>query len=164
MIGVDALERAAEWRPRAPTRALSSSECSLLPPILASGVDFSRVRIVKGWHTPLAAMARVTIVRGRRIFWAHAPGEARTLAERAHLAHELTHVWQHMALKRTGPELLAERRYRYVLAPGKPFVGYGYEQQAAIVEDYVRIVAGAGPRWTRAPAPIADYRALLGFS
>jgi len=161
MIGVSDFARAAEWRPDAPSRALAPSEQALLPPLLASGVAFDRVRIVMGWHSPVAAIARVTIVRGRRIFWAYAPPEAQTLSERAHLAHELTHVWQHMALKRTGPELLADRRYRYALLPGKPFVGYGYEQQAAIVEDYVRLVGGALARWARAPAPIEQYRALL---
>ena len=161
MIGVSDFARAAEWRPDAPTRALAPSEQSLLPPTLAAGVALNRVRIVMGWHSPVAAIGRVTIVRGRRIFWAYAPPEALSLAERAHLAHELTHVWQHMALKRTGPELLADRRYRYRLAPGKPFVGYGYEQQAAIVEDFVRVTNGAPPRWTSSAPSLSVYEQVI---
>ncbi len=143
-------------------RPLTDAEKGLLPPPLANAVDLSAVRIFRRWHTPLAAALKVTIVRGARIFWANAPAEAATLLARAHLAHELTHVWQYQALRRTGVELLASRRYRYRLDPARVFLSYGYEQQAAIVEDYVRLTGGGAARWARAQlAPVEAYKKLI---
>lgn len=146
---------------RAPERPLSLSERTLLPAALACAVDFDRVRILRAAHNPYAALMRITIVRGSRIFWPGAPDEAQALWQRAHLAHELVHVWQYQALRKTGIELLLDRRYRYELAPGKTFRAYGFEQQAAIVEDHVRIAGGAPPRWTRARHAATRYAALI---
>jgi hypothetical protein len=146
---------------RAPARALTEREHLLLPPPLAAGVDLSAVRIVPRAHNPYAALMRISVVRGARIFWPGAPAEAATTAERAHLAHELVHVWQYLALQRTGIELLFSRVYRYRLDPERPFRAYGFEQQAAIVEDYVRLKAGAGARWAVRPAPILAYERII---
>lgn len=130
-------------------RPLTESERLLLPSPLALAVNLDAVRIVRRWHTPVAALLKVTVVRGWRIFWKTAPAEARSVSERAHLAHELVHVWQYKALGRTGVELLASRRYRYDLDPARNFISYGYEQQASIVEDFVRLKAGAAARSAR---------------
>lgn len=142
-------------------RALTSNERMLLPPPLAAGVDFSAVRIVPRAHNPYAALMRISVVRGSRLFWPGAPAEAQTAAERAHLAHELVHVWQYQALRRSGLELLLSRVYRYRLDAERPFRSYGHEQQAAIVEDYVRLCDGAHCRWTDAAAPRADYERVI---
>lgn len=104
---------------------------------------------------------RISVVRGARIFWPGAPAEAATLAERAHLVHELVHVWQYQALRRTGLELLLSRVYRYTLDPSRPFLRYGYEQQAAIVEDRLRLSEGAPARWARAAASHDDYARVI---
>lgn len=145
-----------------PVRPLTAAERLLLPPPLARSFDFDAVRIVARWHTPFAAMTKVTIVRGARIFWANAPDEALTPSQRGHLAHELVHVWQYRALGRTGIELLASRIYGYALDPARRFLSYGYEQQAAIVEDYVRLKEGARPRYVRERAPpLADYERVI---
>ena len=61
------------------------------------------------------------------------------------LAHELTHVWQWQNRAVTGyhpfraflESLRAPDPYFYRVDPGRPFLDYGYEQQAALVEDYV---------------------------
>jgi hypothetical protein len=143
-------------------RPLTDAEKALLPPPLAASVDLGRVRVVRRWHTPLAAALKVTIVRGARIFWANAPTETVTLLQRAHLAHELTHVWQYLALRRTGLELLSSRFYRYRLDPARVFLSYGYEQQAAIVEDYVRVSGGGAARWAVATTPpLAVYEMVI---
>jgi hypothetical protein len=143
-------------------RALTSLErLALLPEALAARVDLSAVRIVGRAHNPYADWRRITVVRGARIFWPGAPAEATTLSERAHLAHELVHVWQYQALRRTGIELLASRRYRYDLAEPRLFGAYGYEQQAAIVEDFVRLSNGAAPRWTTNAAPLSIYERVI---
>ena len=138
------------------------SEHTLLPPPLAAGVDFSAVRILPFAHNPYAALMRISVVRGSRIFWPGAPEEARTMAERAHLAHELVHVWQYEALKRGGIDLLLSRVYRYRLDPAREFLSYGYEQQAAIVEDYVRLCGGGACRWTEGEGARADYERVIG--
>ena len=148
--------------PSGAERALTPSERGLAPPPLASAIDLGAVRIVARWHTPVARLFNVTVVRGARIFWANAPVEAVSLFERAHLAHEIVHVWQYKALRRTGLELLASRVYRYRLTHGRPFVSYGYEQQASIVEDFIRMRAGAMPRRALGSiAPITEYERTI---
>ncbi len=143
-------------------RSLTTSECALLPPLLAAAIDLDAVRIVRRFHTPFAKWFNLTIARGARVFWANAPVEAMTLFERSHLAHELVHVWQYKALRRTGIELLASRIYRYRLDPARPFLSYGYEQQASIVEDYTRMRGGGCPRRAVGPAqPIAAFERVI---
>lgn len=147
---------------RAPRRRLTAAERALLPAPIAAAVDFYRVLIIRAAHNPYAALFRITVVRGSRIFWAAAPSEALTLSERAHLAHELVHVWQYQALKRSGIGMLLDRRYRYDLLPGKCFAEFGAEQQAAIVEDQIRLAGGALPRWSTVAHPLERYAALTG--
>ena len=59
-------------------------------------------------------------------------------------AHELTHIWQWQNRARTGytPFRAAAESLRlvdpYFAPPGEaPFLSFGYEQQAAIVEDFI---------------------------
>lgn len=60
------------------------------------------------------------------------------------LAHELVHVWQWQNRDRTGyrplraavESLLNLDPYFYIPEPGAGFLEYGFEQQAALVEDY----------------------------
>lgn len=97
--------------------------------------------------------------------WFHPNGDAWSedfaaegLAARAHLIHELTHVWQ----RQQGLNLVLRRppfaRYAYLpLVPGKPFARYGIEQQARIVEH--AYVLREGGRVPGAP-PLEAYRAL----
>lgn len=67
------------------------------------------------------------------------------LSEAMLLAHELTHVWQWQNRERTGytPLLAAaehrrsEDPYLFELDSAPEFLSYGYEQQGAIVEEYV---------------------------
>lgn len=142
-------------------RQLSREERRLLPAPFAAAVDFAAVTILRRAHNPYAAYRRITVVRGGRIFWPEAPAEAVTLADRAHLAHELLHVWQYQARRMTGLQILLDRRYRYRLAEGKPFLSYGPEQQAAMVEDFTRRAGGAPPRWTDLSHPPTLYEALF---
>ncbi|MFN0025508.1 MAG: hypothetical protein ACKVS5_16575 [Parvularculaceae bacterium] len=142
-------------------RQLTSAERAILPPPLAAGVDFDAVRILGRAHNPYAALMLISVVRGARIFWPGAPEEAASVTERAHLAHELVHVWQYQALRRSGLELLFSRVYRYRVDPARTFLSYGYEQQAAIVEDYVRLTAGAPARWALLASPVWDYERVI---
>lgn len=67
------------------------------------------------------------------------------LVEAMLLAHELTHVWQWQNRKRTGYSPLraaaehgqSDDPYLFDLSQEAHFLSYGYEQQGAIVEEYV---------------------------
>ena len=143
-------------------RLLTEREKLLLPAPLAAGVDLGAVRILKRWHNPVARILKITVTRGARIFWSGAPVEATSLGERAHLAHELVHVWQYGALGVSGAEIFAHRRYQYRFDPARAFRSYGYEQQAALVEDLVRLRGGAPARWAKGPiATNAQYASLV---
>ena len=55
--------------------------------------------------------------------------------------------------------VLRQGRYRYRLIPGKAFTAYGYEQQAAMMEDWMRMEADLKPHW----GPQADKTSLAGI-
>ncbi len=69
---------------------------------------------------------------------------------RATFIHEMAHVWQDRVMGIfvwfRGP---FERNYKYTIIPGKRFLDYKLEEQAAIVEDYFRFLNGQKPRWGR---------------
>ncbi|MBO9449344.1 hypothetical protein J7426_03685 [Tropicibacter sp. R16_0] len=81
------------------------------------------------------------------------------LVEAMLLAHEMTHVWQWQNRERTGyhPLLAAAEHtqsddpYLFDLNGSPDFLSYGYEQQGAIVEEYVccRALAPDAPRTQR---------------
>jgi hypothetical protein len=91
----------------------------------------------------------------------------------AWLIHELVHVWQ----MQTGP-LRAIASWAQVVTAGgygQGLPGYRYalpaqwealnlEQQAAVVEDMIRLGAGLAPRHGPANAKIEDYRGLTPFA
>jgi hypothetical protein len=63
----------------------------------------------------------------------------------------MTHVWQAQKGGRFYLPLMRHPfcRYRYTIVPGKPFAGYGLEQQAEIVRH--RFLAQRGVRAEQAP-------------
>lgn len=71
--------------------------------------------------------------------------ETLPLANAMFLSHELTHVWQWQNRAETGYSAFRaaaehgeqDDPYRFELTPGKSFLAYGYEQQAALVEEFV---------------------------
>lgn len=88
------------------------------------------------------------------------------LIEAMLLAHELTHVWQWQNRERTGYHpfrAAAEHRrsddpYLFDLDRAPDFLSYGYEQQGAIVEEYVccRALAPEAARTRRLHAMLKD--------
>lgn len=144
-------------------RPLTLSERTALPAGLIAAVPVEAVRLIGRAH-PLSWLSQalgrgpLIVVRGRRIFWPDLPADLSGRPEvLALLAHELTHVWQYANGLTLWRYLWRERgRYRYRLIPGKAFTDYGYEQQAAMVEDWVRSRNGLPPRWGRA----ADVQSL----
>ncbi len=89
------------------------------------------------------------------------------LPEALIMAHELTHVWQWQNRKRTGYRPAREALesvfnldpYFYTPEQGDGFLTYGYEQQGALVEDYLcfAILDPANPRRTEVRDIIAPY-------
>lgn len=94
------------------------------------------------------------------------------LIEAMLLAHELTHVWQWQNRDKTGYHPLeaaaehgrSDDPYLFDLRTAPNFLDYGYEQQGAIVEEYVccRALAPTAPRtrrlhdMLRAAMPVSD--------
>ncbi|WP_146344840.1 hypothetical protein [Falsiphaeobacter marinintestinus] len=88
------------------------------------------------------------------------------LVESMLLAHELTHVWQWQNRKKTGYHPLraaaehgqSDDPYLFDLENSPDFLSYGYEQQGAIVEEYVccRALAPQASRTRRLHAMLQD--------
>lgn len=114
---------------------------------MADMINLSKVRLINGRH-PVAWLARyllghrhVIVVRGSNIYWPRLPEDLSAKPELLGLlAHELTHVWQYQKGMNIFKYMFRERgRYKYKIQPDQPFSQYGYEQQAAMVEDWVRL-------------------------
>lgn len=140
----------------APLRRLTHGEISALPDGLMAALAGEVIVLIGAPH-PLARLARwlgignLILVRGRRIYWPDLPPDlSRDASALSVLAHELTHVWQYQTGMTLWRYLRRERgQYRYHLSD-KAFTAYGYEQQAAMVEDWVRLSLGLEPRWGEA--------------
>ncbi len=145
------------------TRPLTAPERSLAATMFGAALDPGPVTIrhAKFW---MFQPWWITMAPDGHI-WCHPEGRSWSpcyaqegLGLQAHFLHELTHVWQHQQ----GINLILRRppfaRYRYTLAPGKPFTAYGLEQQACIVAD-----AHLARQGRPAPATPAAYAALLPF-
>jgi len=151
-------------------RSLNPAEIDALPDALRHIVPMEAVRLIPFEH-PVSRLARwigrgpLIVVRGRRIFWPDLPDDLSLYPQTLSLlAHELTHVWQYESGMTLWRYLWRERgRYSYRLRAGKPFRAYGYEQQAAMVEDWVRQLNGLKPRWASASAD-PEILARLIFS
>jgi hypothetical protein len=154
------------------SRPLTASERAALPPGLLAAVPEDVV--LKAGHHPLSHLSRwlrgyaVILVRGKTIFWPNLIDDlSRNPVMLSVLAHELVHVWQY----RTGMTLLRyiwrdvighRGCYAYHLISGKPYRDYGYEQQAAMMEDWVRLHHGLPARHGRDIA-LDDLTCLLPF-
>jgi hypothetical protein len=131
--------------------------------VFGGALDLDRVRIHARPWLPLQFRGAALAPDGH--VWFHAVDHradfaAEPLAQQAWLVHELVHCWQHqqgVALVLRG---IVERRYDYVLEPGKPFARYGIEQQAEIAAHAFLLRRGVR---VRGAAPLADYDTVLPF-
>ncbi len=86
------------------------------------------------------------------------------------LSHEMTHVWQwqnraltgYSPLRAAAEQAASDDPYLFDLTQTPDFLGYGYEQQASIVEEYVccRALAPKAARTTRLHRMIGAAMAL----
>ncbi len=156
------------------SRPLTPAEIAALPPRLVAAVDVGGVELVNAHH-PLSRLSRafrgyaLIVVRGQRVFWPDLGGDmSGDRVRMSILGHELVHVWQYAR----GMNLLSYvwrdvilrlGRYDYRLVPGKAYVAYGYEQQAAMVEDWMRLEAGLAVRHGRGGIDKAALEAIVPF-
>ncbi|MFN3370881.1 MAG: vgr related protein [Sphingomonadaceae bacterium] len=150
----------------AASRLLTPGEAALVARVFGPAIDPAPVRLhrLKWW---MWQPAWVTMAPDGHL-WFHPNGDqwsadfsAEGFQLRGHFIHEMVHVWQHQQ----GIDLRFRRppfaRYRYLpLEPGRPFEGYGLEQQAEIVKEAYWLSEGL--RLAGRP-PLEAYRALLPF-
>ncbi len=144
-----------------PQRPLTEQETQHIPQFIAKSIALPNIRIVNRpwtWLTP----PRITVARGYNIFWPGAPRDAVTVAQIAHLVHEVVHVWQY---KHLGVGMYSwrwlDRRYGYLLRGGEDFLRFGLEQQASIIEDMVRLQNGLPHRHARNAPPLDVFEKMV---
>lgn len=118
------------------SRPLTSAEQALARSVFADSVDLEKVRLQSAWWV----LKNYAVSPNGHIYfhpadWIADFSEA-SLGKQSWLIHELTHVWQWQHGHNVIRGALINRRYRYVLKAGKPFLHYGIEQQAKMVQDY----------------------------
>jgi len=128
-------------------RPLLITEIMALPPKVR-GLGHCEALLVPKAH-PLCHLNQILgrgcliIVRGHKIFWpCLRPDLSSDPPQLALLAHELMHVWQYKN-GLTWLSYVIKERGHYHYAPCElAFSSMGYEQQAALIEDYVRLYYG----------------------
>ncbi|MCR6657840.1 MAG: hypothetical protein NVV72_00300 [Asticcacaulis sp.] len=134
-------------------RPLTAAEINALPTGLLAAVPFAEVRLVSAhhwvsWLAQFIGRGPQIVVRGRRIFWPHLPADmSGSSAAMSLLAHELVHVWQYESGMTLMRYVWRERGHYHYRIDGRAYVDYGYEQQAAMMEDWMRLQVGLTPRY-----------------
>lgn len=149
-------------------RPLTDGECRLAASVFSTALDLASIRIVARKWWPLQPRATAMAPDGNLWFhpqspWLSADYGREPLGTQGLFVHELVHVWQVQRWGRWHLILLRHPfcRYRYRLAPGRPFHRYGLEQQAEMVRHLFLLRRGATP--AGAPAREA-LEALVPFA
>jgi hypothetical protein len=148
-------------------RYLTDGERSLVRAMFGNTIDCDRVTIRRRKFYPLhprnALMAPTGHIYShpRSDLWSE-DYSAEHIGLQAMFIHEMTHVWQAQTCGRFYLPLMRHPfcRYRYIFTPGKPFAGYGIEQQAEIVRHI--FVLRQGRHVPDAP-PLTQLEAILPF-
>jgi hypothetical protein len=139
-------------------RPLTPGERVLAASVFADAIALERVRILARKWWPLQPRGTAMAPDGNIWFhprsdWLAEDFSREPTGTQGLFIHELTHVWQVQRWGRWHLILLRHPfcRYRYRLAPGRPFARYGIEQQAEMVRHLFLLrrglqPAGAAPR------------------
>jgi len=131
-------------------RPLTEGELALVRPIFKTSIDYAKVRVIHGRYAPFQPGDVCMTPRGK----IYCPGDNYhddfsaadvPMFDQSGFVHEMTHVWQYEngtdllaagieAFNRTGGDYTSI--YSYQLEPVRDLTTYGFEQQAAIVEDW----------------------------
>ncbi|MEZ0224896.1 MAG: DUF4157 domain-containing protein [Alphaproteobacteria bacterium] len=133
-------------------RHLTPGEIALAKTVFGDSLDYARVRLHNKRILPPGIQHRhQAVAKGSDISFprdAYAPDfSAETNPQKQSVfIHELVHVWQHQnRILSTPREALKEtlkhkfnysKSYLHKLSPDKELTQYGFEQQAAIIQDY----------------------------
>jgi hypothetical protein len=124
---------------------LLPDEVEALASIYGSAVDLGRVRLRFGGLLTIGGYARTV---GNTIAFPEVYRLGyRRLERRCWLVHEVAHVWQNQVLGKRyiagalWEHLTLRDPYRFELFPERPFLSYGYEAQASLVEELYRLRA-----------------------
>lgn len=120
------------------SRPLTTGEVAIAHSVFGHSLDTSSVRLKTAWWV----LKNYAVSPNGNIYfhpddWVE-DFSTQSLSLRAWLVHELTHVWQVQQGIKVFRKALFNRRYHYVLKAGRPFVSYGVEQQARMVEDFYK--------------------------
>ncbi len=125
------------------TRVLTQGECALAQSVFANHLDLTQIHLIAAtrmWRG--YAMSPNGMVYFHPSDWVDDFSQA-SIQQQSWLIHELTHVWQYQQGRAVALRAAFNRRYHYDAQLSRPFLQYGMEQQAQIVQDYfVRRVQG----------------------
>ncbi|MDP2204875.1 MAG: DUF4157 domain-containing protein [Alphaproteobacteria bacterium] len=133
-------------------RQLTDGEIALAKTVFGEAVDYSRVRLYAQRILPPGLQKKHQAVAvGNRISFPRSAYSADFSQEsdaqkQSVFIHELVHVWQHQNRVLSTPREAARetlkhkfnyaQSYPYRLDPARDLTSYGFEQQAAMIQDY----------------------------
>ena len=118
------------------TRVLTQGECALAQSVFANHLDLTQIHLIAAtrmWRG--YAMSPNGMVYFHPSDWVDDFSQA-SIQQQSWLIHELTHVWQYQQGRAVALRAALNRRYTYDAGLSRPFLQYGMEQQAQIVQDY----------------------------
>jgi hypothetical protein len=133
-------------------RQLTCGEIALARSVFGDAIDYARIRLyphrilppgVQKKHQAVAVGNRISFPRN-----AYSPdfSQEKEPQKQSVFIHELVHVWQQQNRVLSTPREAARetlrhkfnyaRSYPYRLDPARDLISYGFEQQAAMIQDY----------------------------
>jgi len=165
-------------------RPLTAGEIALAKLIFKDSIDYSAVRLHDKRILPpfiqdkSQAVAHGSSISFPRNAYAEDFSKEPDAQKQSVFIHELVHVWQHqnkvLSTPREGLKETLRHRFNYSkaylhkLEAGKDLVKYGFEQQAAIVQDYFLLKhhgidkSYKGRRLEKPADLLEKYEAVLG--
>lgn len=118
------------------TRPLNPAEIALARSVFGDSIQLDEVQLKTAWWVlKTYAVSPNGHIYFNRADWITDFTQV-SLRKQSWLIHELTHVWQLQQGINVVRDALFNRRYDYILVAKKPFLTYGVEQQARMVQDY----------------------------
>lgn len=118
------------------SRLLTANEVALARSVFGDSINLDGVQLKTAWWV----LKNYAVSPNGNIYFNSADWmtdfSVASLSKQSWLIHELTHVWQLQQGLKVVRGAVIDRRYDYVLEVGKPFLKYGIEQQARMVQDY----------------------------
>ena len=118
------------------SRKLNNNEIALARSVFGESIELDKIHLKTAWWV----LKNYAVSPNGNIYFNQANWIAdfskASISKQSWLIHELTHIWQLQNGLKVVRGALINRRYNYVLIAGKPFIKYGIEQQARMVEDY----------------------------